>query len=102
MDNLNNIKNLNNTDNTNNVNSMSNADRIDKALCNLDILNSFIQLITDYIDFKEVDRGKTPQENILATYYEINRNKQNMLNLCYESIIKISDTAELLENIDTK
>ena len=96
MDNLNNIDNLNNVDNTNN---MSNADKIDKALCKIDVLSSFIQLITDYIDFKEYDKGKNKQDNIVATLYELARNKQNMLNLCYESIIKINEIQDLIKDI---
>ena len=75
MSNLNNIKNLNNIEN------MDNLDKLDLALNNLEKINSFMQLITDYVDYREIDTEKTTQANIIATFYEIKRNKQHILNI---------------------
>ena len=72
------------------------------ALNNLEKINSFMQLITDYVDYREIDTEKTTQANIIATFYEINRNKPHILNLCYECLEKIDNTAELLQDLNIK
>lgn len=102
MSNVKNAKNLNNIDNAV-MHKLDNEDRekIDSILVQLDVLDNFNQIITDYADYQEFDKGKDLSENILLTYYEIRRNKQSILTLLYETKNKLdaikSDLQELME-----
>ena len=102
MSNVKNAKNLNNIDNAV-MHKLDNEDRekIDSILVQLDVLDNFNQIITDYADYQEFDKGKDISENILLTYYEIRRNKQSILTLLYETKNKLdaikSDLQELME-----
>lgn len=103
MSNVKNAKNLNNINNAV-MHKLNNEDRdsIDNVLVKLDVLDSFYQIITDYVDFQEFDRGKDATENILLTYYEIVRNKQNILTLLYESKNKLDEIKGTLQDLIDK
>ena len=85
------------------MHKLDNEDRekIDSILVQLDVLDEFNKIITDYADYQEVDNGKDLSENILLTYYEIHRNKHSILTLLYETKSKLdaikSDLEELME-----
>lgn len=102
MSNVKNAKNLNNIDNAV-MHKLDSEDRekIDSILVQLDVIDNFNQIITDYADYQEFDKGKDLSENILLTYYEIRRNKQSILTLLYETKNKLdaikSDLQELME-----
>lgn len=102
MSNVKNAKNLNNIDNAV-MHKLDSEDRekIDNILVQLDVIDNFNQIITDYADYQEYDKGKDLSENILLTYYEIRRNKQSILTLLYETKSKLdaikSDLQELME-----
>lgn len=92
MDNLNNIKNLNNTDNTNNL------DNIENAITEIDIINSYLKLIADYIDFKDAELSNNKSEDAFLTLYSLKRTQPSILNLCYEVMSKLDDVSNVLTN----
>ena len=89
MDNLKNIKNLNNIDN---------LDNIENAITEIDIINSYIKLIADYIDFKDADLSNNKSEDAFLTLYSLKRTQPSILNLCYEVMSKLDDVSNVLTN----
>ena len=89
MDNLKNIKNLNNIDN---------LDNIENAITEIDIINSYIKLIADYIDFKDADLSNNKSEDAFLTLYSLKRTQPSILNLCYEVMSKLDDIENVLTN----
>lgn len=103
MSNVKNAKNLNNIDNAV-MHKLDSEDRenIDNVLVKLDVLDNFNQIITDYVDFQEFDKGKDVSENILLTYYEIRKNKQSVLTLLYETKNKLDEIKSTLQDLMEK
>lgn len=103
MSNVKNAKNLNNIDNAV-MHKLSKEDRksIDNVLVKLDVIDNFNQIITDYVDFQEFDKGKDASENILLTYFEIKRNKQSILTLLYETKNKLDEIKDTLQDLMKK
>lgn len=97
MSNVKNLKNVNNAI----MHKLDNEDResLDNILVQLEVLNSFNQIITDYVDFQEFENGKDITENTLLTYYEIKKNKPNILTLLYESKNKLDDITNALQDL---
>lgn len=89
MDNLKNIKNLNNIDN---------LDNIENAITEIDIINSYLKLIADYIDFKDADLSNNKSEDAFLTLYSLKRTQPSILNLCYEVMSKLDDIENVLTN----
>lgn len=77
--------------------NIKDKDKIIDMMTELDILKTFINMITDYIEFEEFDKGKDKTENILLTYFNLKTNQHNMLNMCYESIGKIDKITKQLK-----
>lgn len=103
MSNLKNAKNLNNIDNAV-MHKLDSEDResIDNVLVNLDVVDNFLQIITDYTDFQEFVNGKDATENALLTYFEIRQRKENVLTLCYESKNKLDAIKKTLQDLMEK
>lgn len=103
MSNVKNAKNLNNIDNAV-MHKLDKEDRdsIDNILVKLDVVDNFNQIITDYVDFQEYEKGKDVNENILLTYFEIKRNKQSILTLLYETKNKLDEIKETLQDLMEK
>lgn len=89
MDNLKNIKNLNNIDN---------LDNIENAITEIDIINSYLKLIADYIDFKDAELSNNKSEDAFLTLYSLKRTQPSILNLCYEVMSKLDDIENVLTN----
>ena len=90
MSNVKNAKNLNNIDNAV-MHKLDSEDRekIDNILVQLDVIDNFNQIITDYADFQEFDKGKDLSENILLT-------------LLYETKNKVDDIKHSLQDLMEK
>lgn len=103
MSNVKNAKNLNNIDNAV-MHKLDKEDRekIDNILVQLDVIDEFNKIITDYADYQEVDNGKDLSENVLLTYYEIHRNKQSILTLLYETKNKLDNIKQSLQDLMEK
>lgn len=100
------MSNVKNTKNLNNVNNaimhkldIKDRNSIDNVLVKLDVIDNFNQIITDYVDFKEVESGKNTNDNILLTYFEIKRNKQSVLTLLYETKSKLDEIKNILQDL---
>jgi len=89
MDNLKNIKNLNNIDN---------LDNIENAITEIYIINSYLKLIADYIDFKDAELSNNKSEDAFLTLYSLKRTQPSILNLCYEVMSKLDDVSNVLTN----
>lgn len=98
-----NAKNLNNIDNAV-MHKLDNDDRntIDEVLVKLDVIDNFNQIITDYVDFQEFDKGKNATENDLLTFFEIRKNKQSVLTLLYETKSKLDEIKDTLQDLIDK
>lgn len=103
MSNVKNAKNLNNIDNAV-MHKLDNDDRntIDEVLVKLDVIDNFNQIITNYVDFQEFDKGKDTTENNLITFFEIRRNKQRVLTLLYKTKSKLDEIKDKLQDLIDK
>lgn len=62
----------------------------------IDYIDSFLNIITDYIDFTiDKDNDNYP----LLILNELLRNKNNILSLCYDTSNKINDVNNNIESI---
>lgn len=93
---------MSNIKGNNDAKKINDMDKITSVINDLDVLESFIKLLTDYIDFEEFDKGKDKTENILLTYFDLQNNQHNMLNICYESISKIESIAKSLKDFNNR
>lgn len=71
-------------------------DDLESLAVKIDYIDSFLNIITDYVDFQvNTDEDNYP----LLVLNELLRNKNNILSLCYDTTDKINDVNNKIESI---